>query len=141
MIRGSCLCGRIRFEFEEAVTQIGLCHCSLCRKVSGAAGDAVLMTPSGGLKWLAGEAGLRVFTRASGWRTTFCETCGSPMPQLHPSGGAYFVPAGVLDDDPGVSIGCHIFVGSKAPWDVISGDAPQWQEGLPAPGAAPAGPK
>ena len=47
-----------------------------------------------------------------------------------PGAAAYWVPAGLLDDDPGVRSGGHIFVGSKAPWDEIAGSAPQFQEGL-----------
>jgi len=35
---------------------------------------------------------------------------------------------GSVDDDPGVEIEMHIFVGSKAPWDHIGGDAPQFEE-------------
>jgi hypothetical protein len=35
------------------------------------------------------------------------------------------VPMGALDDDPGVRPQAHIFVGSKAPWDVITDDLPQ----------------
>jgi hypothetical protein len=46
------------------------------------------------------------------------------------------VPAGVLDDDPGVKVAGHIFVGSKAPWDEIAGSAPQFDEGPPRPAAA-----
>jgi len=38
------------------------------------------------------------------------------------------VPAGGLDGDPGVPIGVHIFVGSKAAWDIIEGGAPQYEE-------------
>ena len=72
-----------------------------------------------------------MYEKPSGWRTTFCRTCGSPLPQKLPGAEAYWVPAGLLDDDPGLRIGGHIFVGSKAPWDEIAGDAPQFQEGLP----------
>ena len=59
--------------------------------------------------------------------------CGSPVPMLHPDGGAYWVPAGLLDSDPGVPIAGHIFVGSKAPWDEIAGDAPRCSEGFGSP--------
>ena len=132
MIHGSCLCGGVRFEFPRAVTPVGMCHCSLCRKASGTASNAVLLAPKVELRWLAGEALLQTFTRPTGWGTTFCRTCGAPMPHPHPSGGAYYVPAGCLDDDPGVAVGGHIFVGSKAPWDEISGSAPQFDERPPA---------
>ena len=128
MIGGSCLCGGVRFEFSRSVTPVGLCHCSLCRKVSGAASNAMVVVPKDELRWLAGQELLQSYARATGWRTTFCRTCGSPAPQLHTSGGAWWVPAGALDDDPGVRVGGHIFVGSKAPWDEIGGSAPQFEE-------------
>jgi hypothetical protein len=36
------------------------------------------------------------------------------------------VTLGSVDGDPGVEIGMHIFVGSKAPWDHLGGDAPRY---------------
>jgi hypothetical protein len=38
------------------------------------------------------------------------------------------VALGTIDGDPGVRIEMHIFVGSKAPWDHIGGNAPQYPE-------------
>ena len=108
-----------------------MCHCSQCRKVSGAASNAVIVVPEGDLKWLRGEDLRQVYAKPTGWRTTFCRTCGSSVPQLLPTGGAYWVPAGVLDDDPGLRVGGHIFVASRASWDEIAGSAPQFQEALP----------
>jgi hypothetical protein len=37
MMRGSCLCGGVRFEVDRAVGPFELCHCSRCRKASGSA--------------------------------------------------------------------------------------------------------
>ena len=37
MIRGSCLCGSVKFEIERAAGPFELCHCARCRKVSGSA--------------------------------------------------------------------------------------------------------
>jgi hypothetical protein len=45
MIRGRCLCRKVRFEYARVVTQVGMCHCSLCRKVSGVASNAVIVVP------------------------------------------------------------------------------------------------
>ena len=134
MVRGSCLCGGVRFEIAGRVNPIGMCHCSLCRKVSGVASNATLMTGKDEIKWLAGEDLLQTYTRPTGWRSAFCRTCGSPAPNLHPSGGAYWIPAGLLDDDPGVGVEMHIFVGSKASWDEIGGSAVQFDEDFPTPG-------
>ena len=130
MIRGSCLFGEVRFEYARAVTQVGMCHCSLCRKVSGTASNATIVVPETDFKWIAGEELRRVYIKPTGWQTTFCEKCGSPLPQMLRGSAAYWVPAGLLDDDPGLVIGGHIFVGSKAAWDEIAGDAPQFAEGV-----------
>ena len=36
MIDGSCLCGKLRFRLAVRPQFINHCHCSLCRKASGA---------------------------------------------------------------------------------------------------------
>jgi hypothetical protein len=123
----------VRFEIDGRWSAIGQCHCSKCRKASGTASNAVLYTAARSLRWVAGEAQRRDFTPAGGGNgATFCATCGSPLPRLHRNGKIYFVPAGSLDDDPGVEVERHIFVGSKASWDVIGGDAPRFDQDDPA---------
>ena len=58
-IRGSCLCGGVRFEIAGRWSGIGQCHCSKCRKVSGTASNAVLYASAKSLSWVAGEALVR----------------------------------------------------------------------------------
>lgn len=128
--RGSCLCGEVRFEIRGKTTEIGMCHCSKCRKVSGVASNATLMVPRDGLGWISGESNITRFALPDGWGPSRCGVCGSPVPMLHPGGGAFWVPAGLLDSDPGVRVKAHIFVGSRAPWDEIAGDSPQLIEGF-----------
>lgn len=130
MIRGSCLCRAVQFSIEGKTTEIGMCHCSKCRKVSGVASNASLMTGRENLKWLSGEDRITKFALPDGWGAWRCAVCGSPVPMLHPAGRAYWVPVGLLDSDPGVRIAGHIFVGSKAPWDEIAGGAPQLRDGF-----------
>ena len=131
MLRGSCLCGGIQFEIEGRVSPIAQCHCSLCRKASGGAGNASLLTAARSLRWLRGQELVRSWRKPSGGGTEFCSVCGSPVPRIHPNGKIMGVPAGLLDDDPGVPVGQHIFVGSKASWDQIGGSAPQYDAWSP----------
>lgn len=130
-IRGSCLCGAVRFEIEGRVSPIGLCHCSKCRKATGTGAIADLMTASKSLRFTHGEEKVRRFMQESGYRTAFCEQCGSPLPKPHPNGKMWWVPAGSLDDDPGVPIAMHIFVDSKAPWDELPEGTVQYPEDWP----------
>lgn len=130
MIEGSCLCGETRFRITGSTTPIGMCHCSKCRKVSGVASNANLMAGRDVFEWISGESALSKYHRADGWGVWRCGTCGSPAPMLHPSGGAYWVPAGLIDGDPCVRVAGHIFVDSKAPWDEIGGSAMRLREGF-----------
>jgi hypothetical protein len=60
MVRGSCLCGTVRFEFSEHRDGVHMCHCSVCRKISGAAHSAVVLAQRETFRWLSGkETGAR----------------------------------------------------------------------------------
>lgn len=132
-IEGSCLCGKVRFVVDGKFGPVGQCHCSKCRKASGTDGNAVFYTAAKSFRWLQGEGEIAKFYVSStrGWHSSFCTTCGSPTPHSNRDGKIYFVPAGLLDDDPGFrGYAAHIFVGSKAPWVCITDDAPQYFEGF-----------
>lgn len=135
-ITGSCLCGAVAFAIEGKIGPAGQCHCSKCRKVSGTDGNAVFYTAVGSFRWLRGEADVARFVvpESDGWTSSFCRTCGSPAPHADPGGKIYFVPVGLLDDNPGFrGYAAHIFVESKAPWVRITDDAPQYTEGFGSP--------
>jgi len=132
-IKGSCLCGAVSFQIDGKIGPVGQCHCSKCRKVSGTDGNAVFYTALRSFRWLSGEDRIKSFLvpGGDGWASRFCETCGSPAPHTDRDAKIYFVPAGLLDDDPGFrGYAAHIFVGSKAPWVCIADSAPQYQEGF-----------
>lgn len=128
MIRGSCLCGAFQFEINGRVSDLHRCHCSICRKATGAGAIAVLATAVKSFKWICGEDAVRSFKRPSGWQAVFCPTCGTPAPRLHPNRKIWTIPAGCLDDDPGTTVAEHIFVGSIASWDHLSPGAEKYEE-------------
>lgn len=131
MIKGSCLCGGIEFEVTGAHSAIGMCHCSLCRKVSGVGATAVIVIAFAALRWVAGQQLVTAFERPSGFGSTFCRVCGSPAPETDVRQTIYTIPVGLLDGDPPLRVGDHIHVGSKANWDAIGDDAPQFTEDGP----------
>ena len=127
MLTGSCLCGGIRFEVTGKHTRIGVCHCSLCRKVSGVASTASIAIGFDQLTWVSGRELVTTYQRPSGYGATFCRVCGSPAPESDDAETMYCVPVGLLDDDPPLQVGDHIYVGSKACWEVIGDDAPRFE--------------
>ncbi|MEN7344350.1 MAG: GFA family protein, partial [Pseudomonadota bacterium] len=51
MIRGACNCGAVAYEADVDVTDVYVCHCSICRRFSGAQGMAVTVVPSSSFRW------------------------------------------------------------------------------------------
>jgi len=62
----------------------------------------------------------------------FCSICGSNLPILEEGDPYVGVPAGLLDDAPGITISEHIFIGSKAPWWEFDDIAPRFEEASPS---------
>jgi hypothetical protein len=132
-LHGSCLCGGVAFEITGKTGPIGQCHCSKCRKVSGTDGNAVFYAGAQSFRWVRGQELIKRFLvpNGNGWSSAFCGTCGSPVPLMNKDEKIYFVPAGLLDDDPGYrGYAAHIFVGSKAPWVALTDGAPKFEEGF-----------
>ena len=69
-------------------------------------------------------AGLELerYESAPGSFRSFCQTCGSLVPGQASYLATVSVPAGLLDDDPGVRPRLHVFTSSKAPWWEINDD-------------------
>jgi hypothetical protein len=116
MIEGSCLCKGIRFRVVGRHSEISMCHCSLCRKTTGGGPASEITVEGKGFVWLAGQELV-----AEGPKHAFCRVCGCHTP--YPlTDGSINVPVGALDGAPAVAVGRHIFVDSKASWDVIGDD-------------------
>jgi hypothetical protein len=124
-LEGSCLCGGIRFAVHGALPGIVQCHCSLCRRSSGTSGIAKIAIAGEQMQWIAGQDLVATYERPSGYGNAFCRVCGSPAPEGNRDRTRYTVPAGLLADSPALKVTEHIYVASKAHWDIIGGDAPQ----------------
>jgi hypothetical protein len=130
-VRGACLCGKIAYEVERGGHTGYFCHCSRCRKARAAAHASNMFVPATRFRWVRGEDERRSFKVPDAARFTvvFCGTCGSGAPNVQPERA--MVPASTLDGDPGFSALSHIFVGSKAAWDVLPDDGRPRHDELP----------
>lgn len=131
-LTGGCFCGRVRYRIDAPLGAARSCHCSRCRKAFSGAGSAYAEIAPGSLSWTDGAGNLTVHESSPAWGLCFCRTCGTTLCGLH-AGQVHGVTLGSVDGDPGVRLVMHIFVGSKAPWDHIGGDAPQYVEFPPPP--------
>ena len=121
MIRGSCLCGGVRFEIAKAVGPFELCHCNRCRKASGSAFSAFLGVEATDYRLLAGAELIAsydapILRAPPAYRSSFCRRCGSAVPNPDPGAEWFELPAGLLEDDPALRPDKHIFVELWPPW-------------------------
>jgi hypothetical protein len=134
LMLGSCLCGGMTFEADLDGAAIARnCHCSRCRRQTGAAHASNLFLRWDALRFRSGEE-LRTIWKlpeAERFATAFCSRCGSLAPRPIPQLERQLVPMGLLDTDPGLYPSCHIFVADKAAWFEITDELPQYAA-LPA---------
>ncbi len=116
--RGSCLCNAITYQFSGPEFVFQYCHCSRCRKFTGSAHAANIIIDPKQFGWLGGEelVGRYEHPEANHFATCFCTRCGSSLPWLAKSGRAMVIPAGTLDDDPGIRPTQNIYWQDRAPW-------------------------
>ncbi|MDH3535740.1 MAG: GFA family protein [Gammaproteobacteria bacterium] len=129
--RGSCLCGKIRFEVDQFAPHTGNCHCSMCRKFHGAAFATIAEARREHFRWISGAALLKDYTASNGTTRSFCGNCGSSLtfasPKANP--GLVEIALGCFDDEVPVRPDAHIYVGSGAAWALPQDDLPQFEAG------------
>ncbi len=132
MYKGSCLCGQTRFEIDGPINDIVYCHCSRCRKVQGSAFASNANVAAKDFKLLQGEQGLSAYESTPGQTKYFCSTCGSPIMSLSTAKPDIVrIRLGTIESAISERPGCHIFASSKANWEQISDELPQYDEYAP----------
>ncbi|WP_184720005.1 GFA family protein [Caulobacter sp.] len=132
VLRGGCNCGAVRYEIASKPLAVIVCHCTSCRRQSGAAFSVNLvvradtMSIEGELaSWLDPdtESGAPI-------QRQFCGTCGSPIrstPTTAPKMIA--VKAGTLDAPEAFAPVMHIWTRSALPWASIPEGLPRFEKG------------
>ena len=132
-ITGECLCGTVRYEVTGPFLRAGHCHCSRCRRHSGAAVLTQGRVRREDFRLLRGEESLRVYRPAEDSAVkVFCLRCGSSLfGGTWPEGPEVSIRLGSVDGDPGIRPQYHTFVESRAPWDEITDELPRHPGPLP----------
>ncbi|HHB83289.1 MAG TPA: GFA family protein [Devosia sp.] len=126
MAHGECNCGAVAFEINTELTQIYVCHCSICRKSTGGNGIPVVVVNNSDFRWVRGEEQMATWKKPdTDWQGWFCQTCGSPLPGANDDART-FVPVGLISTGgENLKVAHHIWVNSKAGWDEIGDDGKQ----------------
>ncbi len=126
---GRCLCGDVRYRFDEPALLMGHCHCSRCRRSRGTPHATNLFVEASAFRWTAGVNLVERFDlpQAQRFGTCFCRHCGALLPREN--GDRVNIPAGSLDGDPGVRPSFHIYTASGCGWFKPADGLPQFEAG------------
>lgn len=125
ILAGECFCRAVRYAVADAFAYALNCHCSNCRRTTGAAFKPFAGIARDQLGIVDGEDNLLIVGDAAG-HDAHCGTCGSLLYSVVRGGGFVHVAMGTLIDAPSIRPSAHIFVGSKAPWFTIVDQLPQY---------------
>lgn len=129
MHQGSCLCGDVRYEFDQIEGDYVICHCRSCRKASGAAGGINVAVAREAFQLSDPHHRLTSYESSPGKMRFFCGKCGSPVYNQVAHGGDYVrVRLGSLDTELKQPPAAHIFMAHRAPWDEPEVSLPAWDE-------------
>jgi hypothetical protein len=126
--QGSCLCKKITYAIDGELSEFGYCHCKSCQKASGSAYGANAGVNRDHFTLSDPDSLLREYESSPDKVRTFCSNCGSPIyAYLRSSPDLIRIRLGTLDSSFAKTVKAHTFVSEKASWEVISGDAPQFE--------------
>ncbi len=113
---GSCLCNEVKFSITNKINTVYHCHCSLCRKQTGTGANAATLVSKHKFEWLSGLELVRTYKKETGFTSSFCSKCGSPVPNLVGSTDFMWIPLGLLDQDIVVQKKLNFCIVSKSNW-------------------------
>ena len=125
-LRGECYCHAVSFTVTDTFEYALYCHCGECRRRTGAASKPFAGAEASALNIIRGEEAVLRLGDVNGHHAS-CGKCGSLLYSLVRGGAYVHVALGALIDPPSIKPSARIFVGSKASWDVISDELPQFE--------------
>lgn len=127
MLKGGCYCGRIRYEAAGEPFNESNCHCSICRRTTGAPFVAWFSVPRSQFRLTKGSpARFRSTVKAL---RSFCAHCGTQITFEHDDFAREIdVTTCSLDDPNAVPPGDHIWTSSRLRWVRTADGLPEFEE-------------
>jgi hypothetical protein len=118
---GRCLCGGVAFEFHGPTTDIEICHCRRCQRVTSSAFVAQFYVRAENYRWLSGEDLISLYDapilrEPPAYRSAFCRRCGSSVPAVFAGNPVVGIPTGLVEGDISARAADHIWISQKANW-------------------------
>jgi hypothetical protein len=126
MLTGECFCGSVKYKIDGDLLAMYHCHCSRCRKLTGASFATNASVAADLFSITQGAEHLSQVGHDQHHRYH----CGKCHSWVYGDSGDYagviFIPCGSLNETPLKKVDHHVCVASKAGWIDINDDLPQY---------------
>jgi hypothetical protein len=122
---GGCLCGAVRYRATSPPIRGVICHCSMCRRHSGAPILAFVHFRIEDFTWIRGEP--TRYRSSEFAERGFCLTCGSTI-SMHETvlADRVQIAVGSLDEPQRVRIDDHVWTQHRLPWFQVDDQLPRF---------------
>ncbi len=125
MLTGGCFCRFVRYRVDASTFDEANCHCTMCRRTSGAAFVTWFTVPRESFTFTSGEP--TSFSSSEQATRSFCPRCGTPLTfSSRGAPGEIDVTAGSLDEPSAVAPKADIYTGTKVEWVVLDEKLPHY---------------
>jgi len=126
-LQGGCTCGYVRYEVSGTPSKETICHCSICRRTSGAPLVAWFTVSAQTYRILAGTPAQ--FESSPETERTFCPRCGSALSyRSRRFPDEVDVTTCSLDEPQLVPPRDHTYVRSRLPWVKLADGLPEFDK-------------
>ncbi|HYQ18781.1 MAG TPA: GFA family protein [Polyangiaceae bacterium] len=132
-VTGSCHCGAIRYEAEVEPSEVIVCHCTDCQKLTGTAFRISVVAAPNSLRLLGAKPRIYLKTGDSGRvrEQAFCEQCGSHLYATSPGPEprVYNLRVGGIDQRQELRPSRQIWCRSRLTWLAAIAETPEQAQG------------
>lgn len=130
---GGCLCSAVRYRISGAPSYSVICHCTSCRKASGAQSVAWLTFERKNFSWLKGAP--RSYSSSPGVTRTFCDRCGTPLTyENRGNADTLDVTTASTDDPASFPPTMEVWLEHRIVWEAVDGRIAHCPRGSPEAG-------
>ena len=124
-LEGGCLCGAVRYRIDAPPLWTGYCHCTSCRRSTGAPVTMFVGTRGDFVSFTKGER--TMFASSPGVERGFCAACGTPLTyesDRFPGETHFYI--STFDDPQELCPTFHVFYEERLRWLEIADDLPRY---------------
>lgn len=126
-MKGQCFCGIVKYGFEGPVKFVAHDHCSICRRISGAAFVTWVGVKESQFHLTSGESFLTKYRSSKDSERLFCSSCGSHLffRSSRWEGEVHITLATVIDGEL-LQPRAHVFYSDRVSWCPVNDDLPKY---------------